>query len=82
MSRSIFRRTETILAITIVVLCTYISIVNPVFFSIGSLFDLLRSSSVMGIFAMGVLLVIISGGIDVSFTAVAVFAQYTSVRRV
>jgi len=79
-SRSIFRRTETILAITIVFLCTYISIVNPIFFSIGNLFDLLRSSIVTGIFAMGVLLVIISGGIDVSFTAVAVFAQYATVR--
>ena len=66
MSSSIFRRTETILALTLVVLCTYISIVNPVFFSVGSLFDLLRSGIVTGIFAMGVLLVIISGGIDVS----------------
>ncbi len=78
-SRSFFR-TETILALTIVALSIYISIVNPVFLTVGNLFDLLRSSIVMGIFAMGVLLVIISGGIDVSFTAVAVFAQYTTVR--
>lgn len=78
-SRSLFR-TETILALTIVALSIYISIANPVFFSVGNLFDLLRSSIVMGIFAMGVLIVIISGGIDVSFTAVAVFAQYSTVR--
>ena len=78
-SRSFFR-TETILALTIVVMSIYIGIVNPVFFTVGNLFDLLRSSIVMGIFAMGVLLVIISGGIDVSFTAVAVFAQYATVR--
>ena len=34
----------------------------------------------MGIFAMGVLIVIISGGIDVSFTAIAIFAMYSTVR--
>ena len=79
MSRSLLR-TETILFITIVVLSIGISIVNPVFFTIGNVFDLLRSSIVMGIFAMGVLIVIISGGIDVSFTAIAVFAQYATVR--
>lgn len=78
-SRSLLR-TETILFVTIVVLSIGISIANPVFFSVGNLFDLLRSSIVMGIFAMGVLIVIISGGIDVSFTAIAVFAQYATVR--
>ncbi|MBK8049659.1 MAG: ABC transporter permease [Anaerolineales bacterium] len=79
MSR-ILLRTETILFVTIVVLTAVISIINPVFFTIGSLFDLLRSSIVLGIFAMGVLLVIISGGIDVSFAAIAVFASYSTVR--
>ena len=48
--------------------------------TVGNLFDLLRSSIVMGLFAMGTLIVIISGGIDVSFTALAVFAQYSTVK--
>jgi simple sugar transport system permease protein len=55
-----------------------IGIVNPVFFSVGNLFDLLRSSIVIGIFSMGTLMVIVSGGIDVSFTAIAAFAMYSS----
>jgi simple sugar transport system permease protein len=34
----------------------------------------------MGIYALGVLLVIVSGGIDVSFTAIAVFASFTTTK--
>ena len=71
---TLFRRTETLLALTIVILGIYIGSVSPVFLTVGNLFDLLRSSIVMGLFAMGTLIVIISGGIDVSFTALAVFA--------
>jgi simple sugar transport system permease protein len=77
---SFLRKTESIVALTIILLCIIVGIVNPVFFTVANAFDLLRSSIVMGIFAMGVLLVIISGGIDVSFTAVAVFAMYSTVK--
>lgn len=80
MRASIFRKTETLVALTIIVMSLVIGIINPVFFSVSNLFDLLRSAAVMGIFAMGVLMVIISGGIDVSFTAIAVFALYTTAR--
>jgi simple sugar transport system permease protein len=80
MNRAIFRRNETLVALTIVGLCIFIGIVNPVFFTVGNVFDLLRSGIVMGIFAMGVLIVIVSGGIDVSFTAIAIFALYATTR--
>ena len=80
MNLSFLRKTESIVAITIILLCIIVGIINPVFFTIDNAFDLLRSTIVMGIFAMGVLLVIISGGIDVSFTAVAVFAMYTTTK--
>jgi simple sugar transport system permease protein len=72
----LFRSNEVLVAATIVLLSLVIGLNNPTFFSVGNLFDLLRSSVVMGIFAMGVLIVIVSGGIDVSFTAIAVFALY------
>lgn len=78
--KRIWRSNEALVAITIVALCIYIGIRNPVFFTVGNVFDLLRSGTVMGIFAMGVLVVIVSGGIDVSFTAIAIFAMYTTVR--
>lgn len=76
----LFRRNETLVAVTIILLVLVIGLNNPTFFTIGNVFDLLRSSIVMGIFAMGVLIVIVSGGIDVSFTAIGVFALYATVR--
>jgi simple sugar transport system permease protein len=53
-------------------------VVDPAFFSLPTLFDLLRNSIVTGIFAIGVLVVLVSGGIDVSFTAIAAFAMYST----
>lgn len=49
---------------------------NPGFLSLATLVDLLRNSLVTGIFALGVLIVLASGGIDVSFTAIAAFVMY------
>jgi simple sugar transport system permease protein len=54
--------------------------INPAFLSLANTFDLLKSSVVMGLLAIGVLLVLISGGIDVSFTAVAAFSMYVTCR--
>ena len=76
----LLRRTEILVAATIIVLSLIIGLSNPTFFTIGNVFDLLRSSIVTGIFAMGVLIVIVSGGIDVSFTAIAIFALYSTVK--
>jgi len=76
----LLRRSETLVALTIVGLSLIIGLSNPTFFTIGNAFDLLRSSIVIGIFAMGVLIVIVSGGIDVSFTAIAIFALYATVK--
>ena len=78
--KSILHRNETLVAITIVGLSLIIGLNNPIFFTIGNLFDLLRNGIVIGIMAMGVLIVIVSGGIDVSFTAIAVFALYATVK--
>jgi simple sugar transport system permease protein len=71
---------EGILALVLLALIVAMSIANPVFFTLPTAFSILRSSIVPLIFALGVLLVIISGGIDVSFAAIAVFAAYTTVR--
>lgn len=76
----VFKRNETLVALIIVAFCLIASLRNPAFFSLGTLFDLLRGSIIMGMFAMGVLLVLISGGIDVSFTAVAVFSLYATTK--
>lgn len=73
-------RNEFYVALVVVGLSLLVGAVNPVFFTVANLFDLVRSGVVMSIFAMGELVVIVSGGIDVSFTAIAVFAMYTTVK--
>jgi simple sugar transport system permease protein len=46
------------------------------FFSVENLFDVLMSYSFLGVMAVGLMVVLISGGIDISFTATATVAQY------
>ena len=54
------------------------SFLNPVFLSAPNLVDLLRNATVTGIFAIGVMIVLAAGGIDVSFTAIGAFALYAT----
>ncbi|AEV29336.1 permease component of ribose/xylose/arabinose/galactoside ABC-type transporters [Sphaerochaeta pleomorpha str. Grapes] len=70
---------EAYVLMIIVVFSIVISLVNPNFFSLENLFDLLKSNAFLGIMAIGVLLVLISGGIDMSFAAIATIAEYVSV---
>jgi simple sugar transport system permease protein len=71
---------EVILMALLVVLALFIGLLNPAFFSRAHIYDLLKGSTVMGLFALGVLVVMISGGIDISFTAIAAFAMYVTSR--
>ena len=71
-------RNETLVAIVIIAFCALATFSDPLFLSATTLTDLLRASIVLGILAIGAMLVLISGGIDVSFTAIAVFAMYAT----
>ena len=73
-------RTQRFLLIIIIVYCTIVATKNPAFLSLSTLFALLRSSAGTTILSMGVLMVMISGGIDVSFPAIAIFGGYASLR--
>jgi simple sugar transport system permease protein len=77
--KKLLLRNETALIIAIIVLSIVIGAKSPEFFTLSTLFDIFRSSFVQLLFALGVLVVIISGGIDVSFPAVGIFAGYTAV---
>lgn len=70
---------EGLLLAVIVLVVIAMSLASPAFFTAGTFFALVRSSMVPLIFALGVLLVLISGGVDVSFPAIAIFAAYTTV---
>lgn len=71
---------QGIMLATGIVLAILFSIANPVFLSAPNLIDLLRNAIVTGIFAIGVLIVLASGGIDVSFTAIGAFALYATTK--
>jgi len=78
-SFSRFRRShEFWLLIVILVLCAVLGLANGQFLTMQNLFDLLTSYAFVGILALGLLVVLIAGGIDISFTATASVAQYVA----
>lgn len=74
----LLHRHEFHLAAMLTLLASIIAVINPAFLSVSNLFDLCKSSAVLGIFAMGVLVVLLSGGIDISFTAIAALSMYVT----
>jgi simple sugar transport system permease protein len=76
------RRPELFTLCLIVALGAVVGGLNPDFFQFSTLFDLARSCTVTGLFALGVYVVLVAGGIDVSFTAIAAFAMYTTTKLV
>ncbi len=74
--RRALNRPEPFLIIALATLIGLISAISPRFFSAENLFSIALSSSYTGIFAIGFLFVLITGGLDISFAAVATVAQY------
>lgn len=56
-----------------------VSFANPRFLRFETLFDMIEGSSGTMLLALGLMVVLIAGGIDVSFTAVAIVAAYLTV---
>ncbi|HEX2939151.1 MAG TPA: ABC transporter permease [Ruminiclostridium sp.] len=78
-TKKLMTSTEMFVVYIIVGLSLLIGIVNPAFFAVGTMFDTLRAMLVTTIFALCEMVIIISGGIDVSFPAVACFSLYFTV---
>ncbi len=78
--KNILSRQEGILALTILVFVIFVSIMNPNFLSFMNLFQLLKNSVIIATFSIGFLLILIIGGLDVSFAAVGVVAMYVSLK--
>src|SRR5258707_9396715 len=73
------RSHEFWLLLVILMLGAGLTLADSSFFTLQNLFDLLTSYAFNGILAAGLLVVLISGGIDISFTATASVAQYVAV---
>jgi len=72
-----FLKTHEFYVLTVIlILSAAITIINPNFFTLENGLDLLKSYSFMGVLAIGILFVLISGGIDISFAATATIAEY------
>src|SRR5664280_1702983 len=73
---AVFGRTETALAAAIIVTGVILSLSSPYFLTVPNLVNLVEAYSVTTILAAGVFVVLVSGGIDISFTATASATQY------
>lgn len=60
----------------IIAVCLVVGAINPAFFQLAMVFDIVRASTVLGLFALGVMIVLAAGGIDVSFAAIAALTMY------
>lgn len=78
MIRKIINTNEFVVLLILLVLFIVVSLINPAFFSIATLFDTLRASIVYFFLAFGLLPIIISGGVDISFVAVAAVSSYAT----
>lgn len=79
--RSLFRAypTETRLFAVLALICAYLSYASPSFATIDNIASLLNNNSVNVIWAVGLLVVLIAGGIDISFAVAASVVQYLCV---
>jgi simple sugar transport system permease protein len=78
--KRVSKRTETYLFIFLFAYMALMSLVNRSFLTLENFFDLAKNSSGMMILATGAFVVLLSGGIDVSFTAVAISGLYISTK--
>ncbi|WP_062763332.1 ABC transporter permease [Falsirhodobacter sp. alg1] len=67
---------EGILVVLIAVVSAYLSVATQGFATVQNMFDLLNNQSVNIIFAVGLVVVLVSGGIDISFSVAASVVQY------
>src|ERR1700736_1923464 len=77
--KKLVSRSEFYLFLLILVLGATFTAANPKFLAPQNVLDLLKSYSFFGILSVGALVVLLSGGIDFSFTAIAQVAEYVTV---
>jgi simple sugar transport system permease protein len=74
----LLRRTEPYLAAVILALCLLLTALTPEFLTLRNFLDLVDAYAVNAIFACGLLVVLVFGGIDISFAGTAAITQYVT----
>lgn len=72
----VIKQHEFYLAVLIALIVIGLGCSSDDFLTLGNIFDMSVSSAILGIMACGLFVVLISGGIDISFPATAAIAQY------
>ena len=80
MKRAFLRSHEFVLLAILIGFAVLVNLISKSFLTAENLFDILKSSSIMGTMAIGVFVVMLSGGIDLSFPAIATVSMYVAVR--
>ena len=78
--KKLSRRSEPYIFLVLLVLCVLIEIRSGQFFTPNNIVDKLSALVVPGIFAVGAFMVIVSGGIDVSFPALASLSAFATTK--
>jgi len=78
--KKLLKTNEFIVVMIIVVLWLAFGIVNPNIISLANIYSITRASIISATFALACMLVIISGGIDMSFLAVGCVSMYVTVK--
>ena len=79
--KKIFATRESGVFVALIVLCIIMTFSSPYFLKPENLFNVLRSMSTIGIMAIGMTMVIVSGGIDLSVGSVAAVSAMVTARQ-
>ena len=78
--RKLTGRSEFYITLVFLALCLLIEVRSHQFFTPNNIVDILSALVVSGIFAIGEFMVIVSGGFDVSFPALASLTGYATTK--
>jgi ribose transport system permease protein len=78
--RRLLRTRELGIFLALVVLCIIMSFASPYFLKTENIFNVLRGMSTIGIMAIGMTMVIVSGGIDLSVGSIEAVSAMTAAR--
>lgn len=68
-----------ILLVTVACLALSLTILSPEFLSIENMYDMVNNYAVLMILSCGLFVVLVSGGIDISFPAMTIISQYVAI---
>lgn len=78
--KKLTKRSEPYIFLVVLALCLLIEVRSGQFFTANNIVDIASAMVVPGLFALGAFMVIVSGGIDVSFPALASLTSYATTK--